>query len=51
LLRDLMAREQRLDYHGLAIALTNGVIYFLLGTFLFRWSEGKAKRQGSLGGY
>jgi len=51
LLRDLMARGQSLDYQGLAIALTNGIVYFVLGTLLFRWSEGKAKRQGSLGGY
>jgi len=34
-----------------AIALANGLVYFTLGTLVFRWAEGKAKRQGSLGGY
>ena len=51
LLRDLMAREQALDWHGWAIALLNGLLYFLLGTLLFRWSEGKAKSLGSLSSY
>ncbi len=51
LLRDLMAREQPLDWRGWAIALVNGLVYFTVGTLLFRWAEGKAKRQGSLGSY
>lgn len=51
LLRDLMARGEALDMQGLAIALTNGILYFTLGALLFRWAEGKAKQQGSLGGY
>ena len=51
LLRDLMARGEALDWEVWAIALANGVIYFLLGMLVFRWAEGKAKRQGSLGGY
>lgn len=51
LLRDLMARDAGLDWHGWAIALVNGLFYFALGTLLFRWAEGKAKQQGSLGSY
>ncbi|MEL6160535.1 MAG: ABC transporter permease [Cyanobacteria bacterium J06623_5] len=51
LLRDVMAREQSLDWGIWAIALTNSLIYFAIGTLLFRWSENKAKRQGSLGRY
>jgi len=51
LLRDLMAREQPLDWRGWAIALVNGLVYFAVGTLLFHWAEGKAKRQGSLGSY
>lgn len=51
LLRDLMARDVGLDWHGWAIALANGLFYFALGTLLFRWAEGKAKQQGSLGSY
>lgn len=51
LLRGLMARGESLDFGMWAIALANGLIYFLLGTLVFRWAEGKAKRQGSLGGY
>ncbi|MEO0770090.1 MAG: ABC transporter permease [Cyanobacteria bacterium J06649_4] len=51
LLRDLMAREQGLNWQGWAIALVNGLVYFVVGTLLFRWAEDKAKRQGSLGGY
>ncbi|MGD1896854.1 MAG: ABC transporter permease [Phormidesmis sp.] len=51
LLRDLMARELPLDWQGWAIALFNGLFYFAIGTILFRWAEGRAKQQGSLGSY
>ncbi len=51
LLRDLMAREQPLDWGIWAIALANGIVYFTLGTLVFRWAEKQAKRQGTLGGY
>ncbi len=51
LLRDLMARGQALDWGVWAIALANGLIYFTLGTLVFRWAERQAKRQGTLGGY
>jgi ABC-2 type transport system permease protein len=50
-LRDLMARNQSLDFCVLALALLNGVGYFVLGLLVFRWAEGKAKSQGILGGY
>ncbi len=51
LLRDLMARGQMLDPIAFAIALCNGVAYFALGLFLFRWAERETKRRGTLGGY
>ncbi|MEL6603051.1 MAG: ABC transporter permease [Cyanobacteria bacterium J06614_10] len=51
LLRDVMARGQGLNWGLWAIALTNSLIYFAIGTLLFRWSENKAKQQGSLGRY
>lgn len=51
LLRDVMAREQALNWNGWAIALLNGLFYFLLGTLLFRWAEKKAKSLGSLSSY
>ncbi|MEL6350872.1 MAG: ABC transporter permease [Cyanobacteria bacterium J06627_28] len=51
LLRDLMARGQGLDWDVWAIALINGLVYFTLGTLVFRWAEGKAKQQGTLGSY
>lgn len=51
LLRDLMARSQGLDWNAWVIALANGLFYFAVGTLVFRWAEGKAKRQGTLGGY
>ncbi len=51
LLRDLMARGQALDWGDWAIALANGIIYFTLGTLVFRWAERQAKRQGTLGSY
>lgn len=51
LLRELMARGQTLDLGQWAIALLNGLFYFGLGLFLFRWSERETKRRGKLGGY
>lgn len=51
LLRDLMAREQPLNWATWAIALLNGVVYFALGITLFRWAERETKRKGRLGGY
>lgn len=42
-LRDLMARNQSLNFYHLAFALLNGVGYFALGNFIFRWAERKAK--------
>jgi ABC-2 type transport system permease protein len=51
LLRDLMARNQGLDWGVWALALVNGIFYFTLGILVFRWAERYAKQQGSLGGY
>ncbi|MGC1308127.1 MAG: ABC transporter permease [Phormidesmis sp.] len=51
LLRGLMARGEALDWGMWAIALINGLVYFTLGTLVFRWAEQQAKRQGTLGGY
>ena len=51
LLRDLMARGERLDWGMWAIALANGLFYFTLGLLVFRWAEHQAKRQGTLGSY
>ncbi|MEM9148953.1 MAG: ABC transporter permease [Cyanobacteria bacterium P01_F01_bin.3] len=51
LLRDLMAREVGLNWNGWAISLINALVYFSVGTLLFRWAEKKAKQQGSLGSY
>ncbi|MBD3880418.1 ABC transporter permease [Phormidium tenue FACHB-886] len=51
LLREVMARNQGLDWGVLAIALLNGAIYFALGLTLFRWAERETKRRGKLGGY
>lgn len=51
LLRDLMARGAGLDLLRFTLALLNGLIYFSLGLFLFRWAEREAKRGGKLGGY
>jgi ABC-2 type transport system permease protein len=51
LLRDLMARNQGLNWGVWAIALANGIFYFTLGILVFRWAERYAKQQGSLGGY
>ena len=50
-LRELMARNQSLDFSQFAFALLNGVVYFIFGLLVFRWAESKAKRQGILGGY
>lgn len=51
ILRDLMARGQMLDPIQLTLALGNGVAYFALGMFLFRWAERETKRRGRLSGY
>lgn len=51
LLRDVMARQQALDLPMLGIAALNGVAYFAIGLFLFRWAERETKRRGKLGGY
>ena len=51
LLRGLMARGEALNWGLWAVALANGLVYFALGTIVFRWAERKAKRQGTLGGY
>lgn len=51
LLRGLMARGEMLDWRQWAIALANGLVYFAIGTIVFRWAERQAKRQGTLGGY
>lgn len=51
LLRDVMARNQALNWGDWIIALLNGGIYFGLGLLLFRWAEQRVKREGKLGGY
>lgn len=51
ILRDLMARGQLIDPVQLTLALCNGLAYFALGLFLFRWAERESKRRGRLGGY
>lgn len=51
LMRDVMARGLDLNWQTWLIALLNGICYFSLGIFLFRWSEKTAKRQGKLSGY
>jgi ABC-2 type transport system permease protein len=51
LLRDVMAREQPLNFSLWAIALLNSAVYFTLGTVLFRWAERETKRKGRLSGY
>jgi ABC-2 type transport system permease protein len=50
-LRDLMARNEGLDWGRLGLALLNGVVYFGLGLGLFGWAERYAKRRGKLSGY
>jgi ABC-2 type transport system permease protein len=51
LLRELMARGQGFDWQLFAIALLNGIAYFTLGLFLFRYAEREAKHRGKLSGY
>ncbi|NJR51278.1 MAG: ABC transporter permease [Leptolyngbyaceae cyanobacterium CSU_1_3] len=51
LLRDLMARQQPLNFTLLGFALLNGLFYFGLGLLLFRWAERETKRRGRLSGY
>jgi ABC-2 type transport system permease protein len=51
LLRQVMAQGQALDLTQLLIALVNGLAYFAIGLWLFRWSEQAAKRRGKLSGY
>ncbi len=51
LLRDLMARGEALNLTQLSLALLNGVVYFTVGLFIFRFAEREAKRRGMLGGY
>jgi ABC-2 type transport system permease protein len=51
LLRDLMARGEALNLTQLSLALLNGVVYFTVGLFIFRFAERQAKRRGMLGGY
>ena len=50
-LRDLMARNQSLDWSTFALALLNGVVYLVCGLVIFRACERKAKLQGILSGY
>ncbi|MDX2229131.1 MAG: ABC transporter permease [Leptolyngbyaceae cyanobacterium bins.349] len=51
ILRELMARNQSLDWGQLAIAFLNGGIYFAIGFVLFQQAERIAKQRGRLGGY
>jgi len=51
ILRDLMAQNQSLNVSALGLALLNGMSYFALGIFIFRWAERRAKHQGMIGGY
>lgn len=51
MLRDLMARNQSLNFFECALAAVNGLGYFVVGLLIFRWAESKAKAQGMLGGY
>lgn len=50
-LRELMARNQSLDWGQLAIAFLNGGIYLAIGLTLFGRAEHIAKQRGKLGGY
>ncbi|MEH1919443.1 ABC transporter permease [Nostoc sp.] len=50
-LRDLIARDRGLDFSLLAVAGLNGVVYFVLGAFLFLWAQRTAKRHAILNGY
>jgi ABC-2 type transport system permease protein len=51
LLRDLMARGERMNPELFAFALLNGLGYFTIGLLIFRLAEREAKRRGLLGGY
>jgi ABC-2 type transport system permease protein len=51
ILRELMARNQGLDWGQMAIALVNGGFYFAIGLLLFKQAERVAKQRGRLGGY
>ena len=51
LLRDLMARGEGLNLITLIIAFLNGIVYFSIGLFLFKFAEKEAKRRGILSGY
>jgi len=50
-LRELMARNQPLDWGQMAIAFLNGGLYFAIGFALFKQAERIAKQRGRLGGY
>jgi ABC-2 type transport system permease protein len=51
LLRNLMARGERLDWGTYGIAIANGLVYLTIGMALFTWAERQAKQRGILGGY
>jgi ABC-2 type transport system permease protein len=51
IMRDLMARNQSLDFSSFLLALFNGIAYFLVGILVFRWAERQAKRKAILSGY
>lgn len=51
LLRNLMARGEGLDWLQFALAGVNGVVYFAIGVYMFRWAERQAKQRGILSGY
>lgn len=51
LLRDLMARNQGLEWGLLAIAGLNGLVYFAIGIILFQQAERVAKQRGQISGY
>lgn len=50
-LRDLMARGESLDLSSFYLAFANGLLYFVVGYWIFRWAERRAKQQGLLSGY
>jgi len=51
IMRDLMARNQSLDFSSFLLALFNGIAYFIVGILVFRWAERQAKRKAILSGY
>ncbi|MBW4650788.1 MAG: ABC transporter permease [Kastovskya adunca ATA6-11-RM4] len=51
LLRGLMARGEALNLLAFALALANGMAYFVLGLLIFQVCEREAKRRGMLSGY